>query len=88
MGGEAHHASWLHANHPDVTFLTSLRSGIGDDAAVAIAGMEHSVMRDWKKPADDSTFVMWTVTILFVLGLLSIVSGVPPVVDPGALALP
>ena len=64
-----------------MTYLTSLRSGIGDHAAVAIAGMEHSAMRVWKKPADDSTFVMWTVTILFVLGLLSIVSGVPPVVD-------
>jgi hypothetical protein len=31
---------------------------------------------------------MWTVVILFVLGLLSIVSGVTPVVDPGALILP
>ncbi len=87
MGGEAHHASWLHANHPDVTFLTSLRSGIGDDAAVAIAGMEHSAMRDWKKPAD-GTFVMWTVIILFVLALLSVISGVTPVVDPVALVFP
>lgn len=46
-----------------------------------------SHMRNWKKPAD-SAFVMWTVIILFVLGLLSIVSGVTPVVDPGALILP
>jgi hypothetical protein len=72
-----------------VTYLTSLRSGIGDDAAVVLAGTEHSAMRDWKKkkPADRA-FVMWTVIILFVLGLLSIVSGVTPVVDPGALAFP
>jgi hypothetical protein len=80
-------ASRLHADHPDVTYLTSLRSGIGDDAAGAIAGMEHSAMRDWKKPAD-GTFVMWTVIVLFVLGLLSIVSGVTPVVDPGPWSSP
>jgi hypothetical protein len=81
------HASRLQADHSDVTYLTSLRSGIGNDAAVVIAGMEHSAMRDWKKPADD-TFVMWTVIILFVLALLSVISGVTPVVDPGVLALP
>lgn len=28
-------------DHHDVTYLTFLGSGIGDDAAVAIAGMEH-----------------------------------------------
>jgi hypothetical protein len=51
--------------------------------------MEHSAMRDWKKKKlADSAFVMWTVIVLFVLGLLSIVSGVTPVVDPGALILP
>jgi hypothetical protein len=44
-------------------------------------------MRDRKNPAD-GTFAVWTVIILFVLGLLSIVSGVTPVVDPGALVLP
>jgi hypothetical protein len=51
--------------------------------------MEHSAMRDWKKKRpDDSAFVMWTVILLFALGLLSIMSGVTPVVDPGALAFP
>ena len=46
-------------------------------------------MRDWKKKRpDDSAFVMWTVIILFVLALLSVISGVTPVVDPGVLALP
>ena len=30
-------------------------------------------MRDWKKPAD-GTFVMWTVIILLVLALLSVIS--------------
>jgi len=44
-------------------------------------------MRDLKKPAND-TFVAWTVITLLVLGLLSIASGVPPVVDPGTLVLP
>ena len=45
-------------------------------------------MRDWNKPFDDSTFVMWTVMALFALGLLSFASGVTPIVDPGALVLP
>jgi hypothetical protein len=81
------HASRLHADHTDVTYLTSLRSGIGDHAAVAIAGMEHSAMRDWEKPAD-GTFAMWTVIILLVLALLSVISGVTPVVDPVALVFP
>jgi hypothetical protein len=51
--------------------------------------MEHSAMRDWKKkkPADGA-FVMWTVMILLVLALLSVISGVTPIVDPVALVFP
>src|SRR3974377_2154290 len=54
----------------------------------AIAGVEHSAMRDWKKLADDRTSVMWMGVILFVVGLLAIASGVTPVVDPGGLVFP
>jgi hypothetical protein len=50
-----------------------------------IAEMEHSVMRDWRKPTD--VFVVWSVIILVGLAFLSVALGIGPV-DPAIFASP